>query len=361
MSSHKRKTNAELIEELEALEARVIHTEAQLSALREQNALVGSTVEEAIRYQSDLLDSVGEAIVGVDVDGQITYWGPGAEQLYGFSAKEMLGKPITSINNRTDEGFQTILQYIREHGLWSGRSQRFTTDKTPIWINSTISLITDQSGTPTGYISVGRDITEQMNVEKAEQEQRKFTEALQSNILTIRDSLEMEGMLSRILENLDAIVPHDTASIMLLEGETAHLVKGRGYEEQGFQGKLTDLYFPITDLPVLSSMRETQLPVLVDDITTDPRWAEYREAESINWIRSYLGVPISQEGELLGFLNVDSTQKNYFSETHAAHAQTFANQIASATRNARLYEETIRRTLLSRNIAPSEPACNART
>ena len=225
-----------------------------------------------------------------------------------------------------------------------GRSERFTKEKTPIWIYSTVSLVTDQAGDPSGYISVGRDITEQVRAERAEQEQRNFTEALQRNILTIRDSLEMEELLSRILDNLEAIIPHDTASIMLLEGDTAHLVKGRGYEEQGFEADLNEIYFPIADIQPLSEMRETQLPIIVKDVTTDPRWSEYQEAEAINWIRSYIGVPIILEEELLGFLNVDSTQPNYFSETHAAHAQIFANQIAIAIRNARLHDETVRRT-----------------
>ena len=50
--------------------------------------------EEQLRFQADLLDAVGEAVIATDLDGTVIYWGPGAEELYGWRAQEAQGRKI---------------------------------------------------------------------------------------------------------------------------------------------------------------------------------------------------------------------------------------------------------------------------
>ena len=49
------------------------------------------------RYQSQLLDSVQESVIATDLDGDVNYWGRGAQELYGYSADEVIGKCVTII------------------------------------------------------------------------------------------------------------------------------------------------------------------------------------------------------------------------------------------------------------------------
>jgi len=53
--------------------------------------------EERLRFQADLLDAVGEAVIATDLTGAVTYWGPGAEDLYGWKAREAEGRTITDL------------------------------------------------------------------------------------------------------------------------------------------------------------------------------------------------------------------------------------------------------------------------
>jgi diguanylate cyclase (GGDEF)-like protein len=58
-----------------------------------------------------------------------------------------------------------------------------------------------------------------------------------------------------------------------------------------------------------------------------------------NHILSWLGVPLIVRGEIIGLLAIDSAQLNYFSATHVKMAATFADHVAVALENARLFEE----------------------
>ena len=53
--------------------------------------------EERVRFQAQLLEAVGQAIAATDLPGNVTYWGPGAQGLYGWLAEEVVGRPLREI------------------------------------------------------------------------------------------------------------------------------------------------------------------------------------------------------------------------------------------------------------------------
>ena len=54
-------------------------------------------LEERLRFQAQLLDAVGEAVIAADRDGTITSWNPAAERLYGWSAEEAIGQRLADL------------------------------------------------------------------------------------------------------------------------------------------------------------------------------------------------------------------------------------------------------------------------
>ncbi|MDP1806143.1 MAG: PAS domain-containing protein, partial [Acidimicrobiales bacterium] len=54
-------------------------------------------VREQLRFQAHLLDAVGDAVIATDLTGNILYWGPGAEVLYGWTATEVIGRSILEV------------------------------------------------------------------------------------------------------------------------------------------------------------------------------------------------------------------------------------------------------------------------
>jgi diguanylate cyclase (GGDEF)-like protein len=90
-----------------------------------------------------------------------------------------------------------------------------------------------------------------------------------------------------------------------------------------------------TEVPTMNRMVETGRPVLVADVR---KWEEWKEFASSLWINSYVGAPIQIKGEVIGFINLDSSQPNFFKQSDAERLRAFADQAAIAIENARLYQ-----------------------
>ena len=92
--------------------------------------------------------SLNDAIVAKDLTGTIVYWNQGAETLFGFTAEEMIGDPVTRIvpPDRIDEEI-SILERIRcGERLTHFETQRLTRDGRTIPVSVTISPIRDVEG-----------------------------------------------------------------------------------------------------------------------------------------------------------------------------------------------------------------------
>ncbi|QDV84776.1 Sensor protein FixL [Stieleria magnilauensis] len=113
-------------------------------------------------YQSQLLDSVQESVIGTNLDGEVTYWGRGAQELYGYTPEEVVGKPVTFIVEPDEERVERErMRQVFETGSWKGVYQQRRKDGSRFWASTIISLVTDKSGNPTGFIGIDIDITDQ--------------------------------------------------------------------------------------------------------------------------------------------------------------------------------------------------------
>lgn len=143
----------ELKNEIESLRSQLAESETA-------NRQSQSTTSE--HYQSQLLDSVQESVIGTNLDGEVTYWGRGAQELYGYTPEEVLGKPITFIVEPEEERVERErMRQVFETGSWKGVYQQRRKDGTKFWASTIISLVTDKSGNPTGFIGIDIDITDQ--------------------------------------------------------------------------------------------------------------------------------------------------------------------------------------------------------
>ncbi len=215
--------------------------------------------------------------------------------------------------------------------------------------------IFDELGTFIEYQSVGRDVTQRRLAEEAEREQRVLAEALRDSAEFITQSLQLDEVLGRILDNVSRVSRYETAAITLLDGDMVYVARARGYAERGM-ADIEGRRWLAQSAPSFQYMMETGLPFIVTDTQTDIRWAPLTEAD---WQRSYLGVPIVSKGETIGFLNLEATQPNFFLPAHADRVIAFATQAGIAIENARLYEETRRSASRAQALARTASRLNA--
>lgn len=175
-------------------------------------------------------------------------------------------------------------------------------------------------------------------VRKSEQEQQAMAEALSDIAIALNSSLELDDVLERMLTHLSRVLPHDAATIMVVEDGVARVIRHVGFLPRGIpEHTLLEVRFPIDEIANLRYMVETGQPVLMPDVRKDPNWVVVEKAT--DWIYSYLGAPVMFEGEMLGVINVDSATPGTFNEDHARRLVSFAAQAAVALRNARLKTE----------------------
>ena len=78
--------------------------------------------EEKLRFQSGLLDAVGQAVIATDVGGRVVYWNRGAEEIYWWSSDEVMGRPSEdfSVPENLREKQAGIREEVRAGNSWSG-------------------------------------------------------------------------------------------------------------------------------------------------------------------------------------------------------------------------------------------------
>ncbi|MGH7462254.1 MAG: GAF domain-containing protein, partial [Longimicrobiales bacterium] len=178
------------------------------------------------------------------------------------------------------------------------------------------------------------EIAERGRAEEAEHEQRALAEALRDTAAALTSTLNVDEVLDRILNNIERVVPHHVATIMLVEQGMARVVRHRGYTERGLADRLQTLRFGVADTPNLRQMAESGQPLVISDTQAYAGWVDLPESR---WIHSYLGAPVILKGQVIGFLNLDSVQAGFFTSVHAERLKIFADQAAIAIENARLY------------------------
>ncbi|MEK7783791.1 MAG: GAF domain-containing protein, partial [Chloroflexota bacterium] len=180
---------------------------------------------------------------------------------------------------------------------------------------------------------------ERKQTEQAEREQRVLAEALRDTAAALNATLDFDEILDRILANAGRVVPHDTSSIMLMDGGLARIARHHGLAERGLAEQALALRFPVKSIPKFRQMNETGKAIVAPDTLSDPLWLP---VPGFEWIRAHVSAPLRFRGETLGFINLDSAAPEAFTLQDAEHLQAFADQASAALHNAQLFAETRR-------------------
>ena len=123
-----------------------------------------------------IVDSSQDAIIGKNLDGIVTHWNKGAEQIYGYTAQEMIGRPISVLapKEREDE-IPAILEKIRNgQRVEYFESVRVTKDKRNLNVSISVSPIYDAEGKVVGASTIARNITAQKKTEDQLRQSQKM-------------------------------------------------------------------------------------------------------------------------------------------------------------------------------------------
>jgi PAS domain S-box-containing protein len=124
-----------------------------------------------------IVDSSSDAIVGEDLNGVVTTWNRGAERVFGYSAQEIIGRPISILMpaGQVDEQPSLLVRLRRGDAIENHETVCRSKDGAVLNVSWNVSPIFGSSGQIIGVSQIGRDITER---KQAEQELRRANEDL---------------------------------------------------------------------------------------------------------------------------------------------------------------------------------------
>jgi GAF domain-containing protein len=175
----------------------------------------------------------------------------------------------------------------------------------------------------------------------AEQEQRRTADTLREMARVLSSSFDPDEVLRLVLGELLRLIPYDTASIMLLDGDQLRMVAARGRTPEVAPRSIT---LPLEGSAAGEVVRRRE-PLRYVAGQRDGAWMQIPSSANIH---SWLGVPLIARDRVLGVLNIDSRTDpergpRAFSERDVEVARSFANHAALAIENARLYQESVTR------------------
>jgi diguanylate cyclase (GGDEF)-like protein/PAS domain S-box-containing protein len=171
---------------------------------------VGGNVADD-RFQA-IVQSAGDAIIGKTLTGIITSWNEGAERLFGYTEKEMLGHPMLRLFpiERLDEEYYILERILSGEQVAPFDTIRIHKDGAQVRVSISISPVRDKDSNVVGTSVVARDISQQLNLEVAADQFRALVDSSDDAII----SKNLQGRISSWNRAAEAIFGYTEAEML---------------------------------------------------------------------------------------------------------------------------------------------------
>ncbi|EFO79957.1 serine/threonine protein kinase [Oscillochloris trichoides DG-6] len=169
--------------------------------------------------------------------------------------------------------------------------------------------------------------------EQALRYEREITEHLRQTMSDLTSDLDQEQMLHKVMVQLEQLIPHQMALILLREGVMLRVASAQNLFNDA---RLIGTYFAANQQPFAAIIQRKKAIILNHDQLAN---LTLLEPELTRDIRTWMGVPLLQQEGVIGILIVASTQVNAYSANHVMIAQVLAHEVVIALQNVRMFQE----------------------
>nr|MDA8087709.1 GAF domain-containing protein [Nitrospiraceae bacterium] len=346
---------------------RVLYQEEIMGLYRE--------VAQTKEYLESLINNSADAIVTTDLKGNIISWNRAAEEIYGFTESEVMGKFLPFLPESAFEQENAYMERIREGDVIKAEALRLTKGGSLIEVSLTLSPIKDAIGEVIGISGISQDITKKKQVERELIRRNQELSRLFFISSAMRGTLDLERLLRMILT---AVTMGDglgfNRAILFWVDEPANVLRGAmgvgpaSADEAGkIWQRLTTAHSTLHDIiremeETTGTAEESSFDRLAKEIKVDLAGdtvmaGAVRDMKPFNVAQAaaepfadpsivrmlgssaYAGVPLISRNRVVGVFWVDNLFNGRpITEEDMKFLNTFSNQMAAAIENARLFE-----------------------
>jgi PAS domain S-box-containing protein len=209
--------------------------------------------EEKIRILANIVESSGDAILTLSLDGIITIWNRGAERIYGYASEEVVGKSVSMLapDDLKSETKKLIEKVKLGEKIQHYITSRLRKDDKLIYVSMALSPVFDASRELVAISAVTRDITQKMNAEKfllkAEiTRQQELHHRIKNNLQVISSLLDLQAekfKTRKFIKNFEILEAFRESQDRVISMALIHeeLYKGEGFETLDFSTYIREL------------------------------------------------------------------------------------------------------------------------
>lgn len=284
-----------------------------------------------------IVESSDDAIVSKDLNGIITSWNKGAEDLFGYTAEEAIGQSITILipTERLSEEDMVLGRIRRGERVEHFDTVRRRKDGSPVPISLSVSPIRDAAGTIVGASKIARNISDRKRIEGELQElqQRLMTLAVAS--ATILDSPDTDAVASGAIDLAREVFSGNAYALWRLDPEGAwRIVRSYGMSDE-FASRAIPRGPEDAGVPTVPFSE----PFVCEDVQAAALLADRRDEYAREGISSLIVFPLTIRGRRSGTMVFYSHRRVSFRAMDVQVGTALANLVAAALTTADLYGE----------------------
>jgi len=309
---------------LEALGRQVV-SQLELRMAARKEALLNSDLTRKASFQQALLDSVDSAIISTTVDGVLTSFSRGAEDLLGYKAAEVVGKATPSLfhdkaevaaraqeltrelGRKVEPGFEVFVALSREGRSETREWTYIRKDGSRVPALLSVALIHDEKGGIAGFLGISRDVSKinraTAALAESESKLREINAHLDQLVIERTEKLrDTEERFRLMVENVKdyAIIMLDTEGIVVSWNPGAQRFKG--YSDEEIIGKHFSAFYVPEDVKLGKPQKALETAAAVGRFE-DEGW-RIRKDGSRFWESVLITALHDKTGKLRGFAKV---------------------------------------------------------
>ncbi len=275
-------------------------------------------------YPVNILEIANDAIVAFDPNHRLTYMNPAAEQMYGWTASQAIGKTSDEILQLTFSEEHKSEANSKHNPLETLRTEyiHHRKDGSSFWVETTSRAYYDKYGYVLGYVVVGHEITARKQAEKISNsvKERLAQElALKNRLHAVSEQSSSKGNIKEVLDEIIQTVIEftnaDACCIHLFDDKTGKIsvMSHQGLDEPSmkFFTRFNNLHKPKEHIQKLKER------IIIKDISQSPMLLNKQDIPDISLLsnKTLQFTPlISRSDQLLGILSTQYKPDHHFEE-----------------------------------------------